>query len=528
MKNSLVLVSVLLTLFFGIFLSAAEPDLIETLDQIEQERTQREVAIRSKYVADCEAMYTKLLETLSETRKSEVDAGNLEGVLAIQKAIDGVKQNQTFLDVEAALVPLDFTDIPSISNDQKTTQEAIEKELQTQTEEMFRAQLEALDQLVRSSTQQERIAEAAAIRNIWNAVKNEFDHYSKTPKRPVGWKKSVKLFPQEKNVEIFDEARTERRHEQLQALQTQSAGPSAHFSGCRSWTEAGAMSADGAYFLTGSNTDDCTSRLYEFSTQQLLGEIVCEGSVTDTAFHPTLPLLVAADTTPKIRLWNSLTYEKHAEFSPMPHYNVMRIAIHKDGEYGIAGSDKGRLFAWNLETGKVLKEFEEGHTDEIRDIVFHQSGKFFATTSVDSNVHFWSMGDTKPIRSITPAARGDLFCLRFSSDGTKLAVTSKWNEPYVLIYDAQSGELVNNFGGYGRPIRSVNFSSDGRFLVTGDVEWRVVIWEIETKQPLWSDARNAGNHIYRVQFTPDQKTLIVVSGYAPTIYNLPERFAIEE
>ena len=288
------------------------------------------------------------------------------------------------------------------------------------------------------------------------------------------------------------------------------------------------MSADGAYFLTGSNTDDCTSRLYEFSTQQLLGEIVCEGSVTDTAFHPTLPLLVAADTTPKIRLWNSLTYEKHAEFSPMPHYNIMRIAIHKDGEYGIAGSDKGRLFAWSLETGKVLKEFEQGHKDEIRDIVFHQSGKYFATTSVDSNVYFWSMEDTKPIRSITPAARGDLFCLRFSSDGTKLAVTSKWNEPYVLIYDAQSGELINNFGGYGRSIRSVNFSPDGRFLVTGDVEWRVVIWDIETKQPLWSDARNAGNHIYRVQFTPDQKALIVVSGYAPAIYNLPESFAIQE
>jgi len=232
--------------------------------------------------------------------------------------------------------------------------------------------------------------------------------------------------------------------------------------------------------------------------------------------------------TPKIHVWNATTLEKHTDFSPVPQDNVMRIAIHKDGKYGIAGSDKGHIFAWDTENGKLIKEFDEVYTGEIRDLVFHPSGKIFVTGGFEGNVCLWSMEDSKPIRIITSAVEGDPSCLRFSPDGTALAVTSTWRDQYVAVYDVQNGKRVRNFGGYGSAVRSVNFSPDGRFLITGDIDFWVVIWDIATKEPLWSSPRNAGSHIYRVQMTPDQEMLIVIAGSEPTIYALPEDFAIQK
>ena len=526
-----IFVLLILVCFSSTQLFSQEEGVIDSLLKIEQERSQNEKAIQKKYVESCEAMFTKQLEMLAESRKTFVDGGNLDGVLAVQKMTEAVKESQMLVDVEIALPPWkpEIKGAPEdVTAYRKTAQEAHEKELREASEKMFRSELDELDKMISELTKQEKIDDAIAVKAIRDAAQKDFDRYQKTPNCPFGWKSQIKMFPREKKIEIFDESRIASREELFKTLQAESSGPAATLAGCNDWTEAGTMNAGGTLFLTGSNINDCTARLFEIESRKVLGEMPCDGPVMDTAFHPTLPLLITADTTPTIHVWNATSFEKHADHSPMPHCNVMRIAIHKDGEYAIAGSDKGRVFAWDLENGKLLKEFEEGHTEEIRDIAFHPSGKMFATASADSSVCFWTMESDKPTRKISSAANGDLFCIRFSPDGTIIAVTSKWGDQYAKIYDVQTAELVNNFGAYGRPMRSVNFSPDGRFLVTGDVDYRVVIWDIEKKAPLWSDVKNGGNHIYRVMFTPDQKSLIVVAGFAPTIYNLPESFHLQE
>jgi WD40 repeat protein len=86
-----------------------------------------------------------------------------------------------------------------------------------------------------------------------------------------------------------------------------------------------------------------------------------------------------------------------------------------------------------------------------------------------------------------------------------------------------------NYGGYGDAgIRTVNFSPDERFVITGDGNFRVVIWDAVTKKPVWSDTRHQGNHIYRVILTPDQDRLIVAAGYNPSIYTMPPEIQIEK
>ena len=332
---------------------------------------------------------------------------------------------------------------------------------------------------------------------------------------------NVVAFPHKTSIDQFDSENARKLADAIKGMRNSTR----HYNlpSCKDWTEAGVLNADGTQLLTGSNAKDGRARLYDLEAKKVIGEMQMPktGPVRDTAFHPTLPLLFSSDTTPILYAWNAETFEKVAEYVLLPENKIVRLAFAADGT-GIAGTDQGRLLLWDAKTGKLIKEFAQEHKGGIRDIAFHPNGKTFATAGVDGSIRVWDTGKTASILAIPNAAKRDLFCIKYSPCGNVLAVTAKWDDPYTWIYDARSGEKLANYGGYGKSIRSVNFSPDGRYLITGDVDYLTVIWDIKTKEPVWADKRNMGNHVYRVMFTPKQDFVVVISGYGPSLFAMPE------
>jgi len=503
-----------------------------SLAKIIRQRKNQESLILETYKEDSLAMLKKQIEMLDEAQKQVMEQGDLDAVFMIKAMKEAAEDSINDIDVEISLSswtsPETLPDADKLHdavNFRKDTQTNIEKELAASTKEMLQTEQSALEELMKELTKQGKIDDAIAVRTVRDAVKSELEHFSATPARPIGCTNKVMVFPKEKNISAFNPEAAQNLEGGLQAISMSTR--CVWLPNCGDWTEAGVLNKSATQLLTGSDASDPKARLFDIATRRILGEMKNEGSVTDTVFHPALPLLFSVDTTPVIHVWDAGTCQKHADYTPMPGCNIMRIAINKTGKHAVAGTDLGRVFAWDCETGKMVREFTPAHEGEIRDLVFHPNGRIFASAGVDGKVCLWNAEDGKLVREIKNAAKQDLFCVRFSPDGSKLAVTAKWNDQYTSIYDVATGELWANYGGYGHAIRSVNFSPDGRFLVTGDVDFRVVIWDIATKMPVWSDARNQGNHIYRVMFTPNQKFLIVISGFNPSIFEMPSSISGE-
>ena len=71
-------------------------------------------------------------------------------------------------------------------------------------------------------------------------------------------------------------------------------------------------------------------------------------------------------------------------------------------------------------------------------------------------------------------------CLAFHSDGRLLA-TAGWTHDGIKIWDATSGDHLITLQGHTRPIASLAFSRDGRYLVSGSHDQTSRVWRLAKK-----------------------------------------------
>ena len=71
--------------------------------------------------------------------------------------------------------------------------------------------------------------------------------------------------------------------------------------------------------------------------------------------------------------------------------------------------------------------------------------------------------------------KGQIFEVKYSPDGTKLAVVSSIG---IWLYDAQTGEELDLFTGHTGYVWSVSFSPDGQTLASGSSHGTILLWDL--------------------------------------------------
>jgi hypothetical protein len=134
------------------------------------------------------------------------------------------------------------------------------------------------------------------------------------------------------------------------------------------------------------------------------------------------------------------------------------LAFSSDGRYLVAGGAFEAIVVWNLGTGKVHRRIEFRH----REIG----------------------GDT------------NLSHLAFSPDGKLLA--GGGYHPNACLFDVPAGAAIGELEGHGGSIHALQFSADGRSLLTGSSDTSALLWDLtgltprERKQLSKLDAAGVG------------------------------------
>jgi WD40 repeat protein len=70
-----------------------------------------------------------------------------------------------------------------------------------------------------------------------------------------------------------------------------------------------------------------------------------------------------------------------------------------------------------------------------------------------------------------------------SPDGQTLAVAHNAD---ITLWDVETGRLESMLRGYQRLVLSMEFSQDGRKLLTGGSDWTVCLWDVPSTELLWT------------------------------------------
>ena len=207
--------------------------------------------------------------------------------------------------------------------------------------------------------------------------------------------------------------------------------------------------------------------------------------------------------------------------------NVAGVAVSPDGrqiaaavsEYG--PSQAAVVRTWDAQTGRELLTLRSDATQLLR-VAFSADGKLLASDSFKMGrraaIEVWDATTGEHIHRLPDAShifKGAAFC--FHPDQDRLAASSA--DGTIKIYEATSGRETMSLLGHKVRVGSLAFSTDGKYLASGDGmfaqatvahEHEVVIWDMTSGVAKHSLYGHRGA-IHAVAFSADGESLASAS-----------------
>jgi serine/threonine protein kinase/WD40 repeat protein len=200
-------------------------------------------------------------------------------------------------------------------------------------------------------------------------------------------------------------------------------------------------------------------------------------------------------TMTQIRVLAGAGYSAFVNFSP-------------DGQDVITwGSDSNvRVWAVEVKDPQVVSAAEE----RVYSSVPSPNGKRWLTFD-DTETKVCEIGTFKPLYSSLAKGRGG-----WSPDGRRIWISSDGNlqngtNNVVLVYNAETGELVNKLEGARTPPTDYCCNADGSQIVASKNDGSVIVWDTNTDQTWELAKRDGSRNLYRFEasYSPDGRKIFI-------------------
>lgn len=102
-------------------------------------------------------------------------------------------------------------------------------------------------------------------------------------------------------------------------------------------------------------------------------------------------------------------------------------------------------------------------------------------------------------------------CIKFNHTGDYLA--SGLLDGTIAIFDSDTNGVLLVLRGHSRPIQSLSWSHDGRYLLSGSRDWKCILWDLQAGGSNKKRVFNFETPVWSAIFHPKDSTKFVVSLY---------------
>ncbi|KAG9008429.1 hypothetical protein FRB94_013253 [Tulasnella sp. JGI-2019a] len=229
-----------------------------------------------------------------------------------------------------------------------------------------------------------------------------------------------------------------------------------------------------------SGSHDQTIRLWESSTGALIGKPWTTTYTYGLAWSPDGRRIVSATADHTLWLWDACTgeligspWEGHSGFARC-------VAWSPDGKTIASGSNDKTLRLWDASTGAAVGNVWQGHAGGVGCIAWSPDGKSIVSGSNEGAIQWNSQtGEPFRLRERQPNSHAcHVYHLAFAPNLQKIVTAS--SDGTLRLWNTSSGELVGHPVRQTTAVTSLNFSLDGKYVISENQECRT-IWRVAGK-----------------------------------------------
>jgi WD40 repeat protein/serine/threonine protein kinase len=284
-----------------------------------------------------------------------------------------------------------------------------------------------------------------------------------------------------------------------------------------------AVSGDGRRALTGG-----TARAVHLLDIETGSEIRTlnghDRPITSVSFSPQGDRALSAGEDGTVRLWD-LETGKEIRTLRAGTRTVWSAAFSPDGRLALTGEEDGACRLWNLETGTEIRQFK-APPNPVRCVAFSPDGRHALSGAADASIRVWDVETGEQLRSFIQTPGRGAWSVGFSSTGSRVlscegpqsrsGKSASGPDNGIRVWDVKTGAYVR-LGTAPLPLRHAVLSPDGKYaLACGDDRlvrlWRLPEAESQFQAPIPGDEimRLEGHRgkVYSVDYSPDGRFII--------------------